>query len=259
MSQQLQARGHTVDLLVALDCAPFNTGGESSRWNPLYHWKLLCNFPRWLADSIGSDLTWKTDFSWIRNKLVAVVKKTVAALWREEDLAKYEVQGWLKSSDYSQRQLQFSQSLFSALHRYFPKAYKGRVVVYQSKTQPLYHLFEVDRCWRKLAPQVEIVPVKGTHVSLIDQFHVDPIAQHLAQRLSYSPILRRAPVCRAPRMQFVESAVKEDETRYHALSVAAHELSQWIAEGPRPTESQSAACLWKAAVESVLHPPRDIG
>ena len=183
MAQQLEARGHTVGLLVALDCAPFNTGGESRRWNPLYYWKLLCNFPRWLADSLGSDLTWKTAFPWSRNKLVALVKKTVAGLRGEEDLAKYEVEGWLRSSEYSERQLQFSQSLFSALHRYIPKPYKGRVVVYQSKTQPLYHLLEVDRCWRKLAPQAEIVPVKGTHVSLIDQFHVDPIAQHLAQRL----------------------------------------------------------------------------
>src|SRR5437879_508964 len=93
------------------------------------------------------------------------------------------VDGWLKGSDYSLRQLQFSQSLFSALHRYIPKPYGGRVVAYQSKTEPLYHLLEVDRCWRKLSPQVEIVQVKGTHVSLIDRFHVDPIAQHLAQRL----------------------------------------------------------------------------
>jgi hypothetical protein len=60
-------------------------------------------------------------------------------------------------------------------------------------------------------------------------------------------------------MPFVDSAVKEDEIRYHALSVAAHELSQWIAAGPRPKESGSAVCLWKAAVESVLHPPRNIG
>src|SRR5439155_18607317 len=77
-------------------------------------------------------------------------------------------------------------------------------------------------------------------------------------RLWHSPILRR-PGLSGARMQFVDSAVKEDEIRYHALSVAAHELSQWIAAGPRPIESGSAICLWKAAVESVLHPPRNIG
>ena len=62
-------------------------------------------------------------------------------------------------------------------------------------------------------------------------------------------------------MQFVNTAVKEDEVRYHTVAVAAHQLSQWIAAGPRPieSESRSAVCLWKAAVESLLHPPRDIG
>src|SRR5260221_2227061 len=78
-------------------------------------------------------------------------------------------------------------------------------------------------------------------------------------RLFHSPIPRRAAVRRAGTMQSVDSAVEEDEIRYHGLSVAAHELSQWIAAGPRPTESQSAVCLWKAAVESVSHPPTDIG
>src|SRR4030088_546650 len=72
-------------------------------------------------------------------------------------------------------------------------------------------------------------------------------------------LLRGRALKKAARTQFVDSTVKEDEIRYHALSVAAHELSQWIAAGPRPKEAGSAICLWKAAVESVSHPPKDIG
>src|SRR5438445_12521114 len=121
MAQQLQGLGHTVGLLVAIDCAPYNTGGEGSRWNPLYHWRLVCNFPRWLADNLGTKVMWKTTFPWLRNKLVAVVKKTVAAARGEQELTKYEVEGWPRRSDYSEPQLRFSQALCTVLHPYRPK------------------------------------------------------------------------------------------------------------------------------------------
>jgi hypothetical protein len=222
---------------------------------------LLCNFPRWTAENVGTNLTWKTVLPSLRRKLVAVAKKTLAGLKGEQDLARYEVEGWLGGSEYTERQLRFSQALFTAVHRYQPKPYDGRVVLYQSQTHPLLHVFEFGRCWRKLAPQVQIVRVNGTHLSLIDEFHVDRIAEDLAERFSDFSIHRRDSVNRSSKIHFPHSAVKEDEIRYLGLCVAAHEVSQWIAAGPRPTESDSpsAVCLWDAAVESVSHAPRNIG
>ncbi|HXF27576.1 MAG TPA: SDR family NAD(P)-dependent oxidoreductase, partial [Bryobacteraceae bacterium] len=52
MAHQLQIAGREVELLVALDGAPFNTNSGTSRWNPLYYWKLLRNLPLWVADDL---------------------------------------------------------------------------------------------------------------------------------------------------------------------------------------------------------------
>ncbi|HXF13598.1 MAG TPA: porin, partial [Terriglobales bacterium] len=52
MARQLQIADREVELLVALDGAPFNTNSGTSRWNPLYYWKLLRNLPLWVADDL---------------------------------------------------------------------------------------------------------------------------------------------------------------------------------------------------------------
>ena len=74
--------------------------------------------------------------------------------------------------------------LYEATVRYVAKPYTGRVLLYQSRTEPLYHLFEVDRVWRRLASDVTIVSVGGTHLSMIREPHVRRLAADLKQRLA---------------------------------------------------------------------------
>jgi thioesterase domain-containing protein len=75
------------------------------------------------------------------------------------------------------------QRLFTILESYRPSPYDGRVLLYQARTEPLYHLFEVDKIWRHLAKEVEVVSVSGTHISLIQPPHVEALATHLRRRL----------------------------------------------------------------------------
>jgi len=58
------------------------------------------------------------------------------------------------------------------------------VLLYQAKTQPLYHLLEVDRAWGRIARHLEVVKVRGTHVSLVREPYVRPIAAHLRHVLA---------------------------------------------------------------------------
>ncbi|MDN0196799.1 type I polyketide synthase [Streptomyces sp. S.PNR 29] len=75
--------------------------------------------------------------------------------------------------------------------RYVPRPYDGRVVLYRAQqAQPLttaldprYLRSEADLGWAPLCPSLEIVPVEGDHLSLIDPPHVTTIARHLARAL----------------------------------------------------------------------------
>jgi thioesterase domain-containing protein len=78
-------------------------------------------------------------------------------------------------------------ALFNALLAYMPKPYDGRVLLYKSRTQPLYHLLEVERSWSKIASSVDVVVVRGTHVSIVREPYINPIAQDLRKRLSPEP------------------------------------------------------------------------
>ncbi|MBZ9642033.1 SDR family NAD(P)-dependent oxidoreductase, partial [Streptomyces sp. PSKA30] len=75
--------------------------------------------------------------------------------------------------------------------RYVPRPYDGHVVLYRAQqTQPLttaldprYLRPEADLGWAPLCSSLEIVPVEGDHLSLIDPPHVATIARHLARAL----------------------------------------------------------------------------
>jgi phthiocerol/phenolphthiocerol synthesis type-I polyketide synthase D len=75
--------------------------------------------------------------------------------------------------------------------RYVPLPYDGHVVLYRAQKaqalttalDPRYLRSEADLGWAPLCPSLEIVPVEGDHLSLIDPPHVTTIAQHLTQAL----------------------------------------------------------------------------
>ena len=182
MAQQLEASGQHVALVVALDGAPFNIGAGTSLWNPLYYWKLLCNFPRWVVDDLMVDFSMQSAVSRVRAKLRSL--GTTAGAVRRQTVPFPQVEGFMNTADFSKDYVAFMNAVYAALHRYIPKAYAGRVLLYQAKTQPLYHMLEVDRAWGRIARHLEVVKVRGTHVSLVREPHVRPIAAHLRHVLS---------------------------------------------------------------------------
>jgi thioesterase domain-containing protein/acyl carrier protein len=186
MAQQLIASGRKVDLLIALDGAPFNTGSGTSVWNPVYHWKLLRNFPHWVADDLMLDFSFTAFVRRVRSKVVALSKTAVKSLLRGKK-AHAEVKGFLDMSYYSPNQAGFMNALYKALCAYVPKRFEGRVVLYKSRTQPLYHLLEVDRAWSSIAAQVDVIVVPGTHVSIMREPYICPVAEDLRERLSKLP------------------------------------------------------------------------
>ncbi|MGW0838712.1 SDR family NAD(P)-dependent oxidoreductase [Streptomyces sp. NPDC002787] len=71
--------------------------------------------------------------------------------------------------------------------RYRPRPYHGHVVLYRARQphklitalDPRYLRTDADLGWASFCPRLEVVPVEGDHLSLIDPPHVATIAQHL--------------------------------------------------------------------------------
>ncbi len=187
MARQLEARGRKVDLLISIDGAPLNTGAETSRWNPLYYYKLLRNLPLWIVDDLMDNFSLTTFFHRVGSRLRASAKGAWARLRGKPNSDIYEVEGFLDTRLYSEKRIQFMNALYGAFKRYVPKPYDGRVLVYESRTGPLTHIYEVGRAWRSLADHVEVVRMPGNHVSLIREPYVQIMAGDLKYRLASLP------------------------------------------------------------------------
>ncbi|MGW2635335.1 SDR family NAD(P)-dependent oxidoreductase [Streptomyces sp. NPDC001348] len=76
--------------------------------------------------------------------------------------------------------------------RYVPRPYGGPVVLYRAQQaqrlttalDPRYLRSETDLGWAPLCPRLDVVPVEGDHLSLIDPPHVTAIAHHLVRSLA---------------------------------------------------------------------------
>ena len=184
MAQQLQASGREVKLLVALEGTPGNTGVRASRWNPLYYGKLLRNFPYWVRDDLLVDFSFSASVRRVWKKFASAARKTIAKLRGKSEWRRYEVDGFLDTSAFSDHQAEFMRTLHIRLHQYVPKPYSGPVVLYVATTQPLYHLLDVEMPWRAVSANIDVVPVRGTHISLIYEPYVRALAQDLRERLA---------------------------------------------------------------------------
>lgn len=175
MAQQLRARGRETSLLVSIDGAPLHALGPSRRLSPRYFWKVLRNFPVWVADEFAPGFS--------ARGLVQRVKRRLGRIASPGKLTeKEQVRVYLGDGEFSNRAVELMESFYGAVMRYVPKPYDGRVLLFQA-TEPLYDLNEVDETWKKIAPRLEIVRVRGTHASVVNEPHVLPLAAHLRKRL----------------------------------------------------------------------------
>ncbi|GGY18167.1 type I polyketide synthase [Streptomyces djakartensis] len=79
--------------------------------------------------------------------------------------------------------------------RYVPRPHDGHVVLYRAQRpqqlttalDPRYLRQEADLGWAPLCRSLEIVPVEGDHLSLIDPPHVETIARHLVRAIGALP------------------------------------------------------------------------
>ncbi|MEU1275521.1 acyltransferase domain-containing protein [Streptomyces sp. NPDC005799] len=76
-----------------------------------------------------------------------------------------------------------------------PGSYAGRVILYRATERaphtvhaPAYERADDDLGWAELCPDLEVVPIPGHHLSLLDPPHAQTIADHLNRVLGQRPV-----------------------------------------------------------------------
>ena len=184
MARQLRSLGRDVPLLIALDGAPCNTGAGLRPWQPSYLLQLLINLPRWIRDDTEQD--WSPSGLWKRIRFKLAARFGIGPRARGgrgprnvETMDAGIVQGLLETKGWSADQTSFIHAMYKATIDYVPEPYDGRVIVYETRTQPLYHLRQVGAAWTRIATSAEIVRLEGNHSAITREPTIGIIARHL--------------------------------------------------------------------------------
>ena len=184
MARQLRDRGFDVPLLVSIDAAPANTGGGTPRSNPLYYLRLLGNLPGVLKMEVFGDFSWRKLAQRSERLRKRVIRRYSMKRSNPQMLVQYQIARFLGPAEYSESAKQFMAALYLTLQKYVPQRYDGKVLLYQTQGGSPFQLHEPDRKWKKIATDLEVVPVSGNHVTLMLGKHVEGLARHLNQRLA---------------------------------------------------------------------------
>jgi thioesterase domain-containing protein len=185
MARELRALGHEVGPLIAIDGVPENTGAVFHRWTRQYVLELLRNLRGWVvhADLVRNRTV--RSLMWSISNNASSIGKSVIGLKRGEKLGGgFSIGGIMDVSRYPPAQKSFVNRLFSALFAHVPGRYSGDVVVYEAKITRLLYLPQIGRTWTQFAPQSEIIPIVGTHISMMRKPYVSALAEDLRRRLA---------------------------------------------------------------------------
>src|SRR5579863_709617 len=183
MARQLQALGRPVSLLVILDGLLANVRGGIQVWDPRYYWRLLSNVPKWIANDLIEE----------RQNITRRARARLRAILRIADRqgkiipTGHEIDSFVDTSGWLAEQVSFARKLYAANEAYVPRSYDGAVIVYAAKTQPLFHLLQVEATWSRVCSAIETVRVEGTHLSFLRQPRVSAVANDLRSRLEALP------------------------------------------------------------------------
>jgi thioesterase domain-containing protein len=200
MTERLRALGREVGPLLVIDGVPENTGAAMSRWNPRYWYDIIRNVRGWLSH--GDLMRTRTLHSllWSISNNASALGKSAIGLKRGQKLGGgYAIDSIMDVSRYPPVHKSFVNRLFEALFAYTPKVYSGNVVVYEAAVKPLLYSPQIGRMWQSIAPQVEVLEVVGTHISMMHEPYVDALAADIGKRVSAFFLASTAPQKSASR------------------------------------------------------------
>ncbi|AXE90800.1 type I polyketide synthase [Streptomyces sp. Go-475] len=177
-ARQLRAAGRDVPLVVLIDSVrPLPRPGQSPADRIRTH---LEGFARHVADAYGVELGLPYDELATMDDDRARIDTVLGALREAADVPPAALE--------HQRASYLDLGIGEA-HR--PGGYDGPVVLYRAAEpaphtvrDPAYERDDEALGWDEVCPRLEVVPVSGHHLSLLDPPHVDELAAHLSRVLA---------------------------------------------------------------------------
>jgi len=178
IARQLSARGEEVALVALLDSAPSNAGYESMRWwQPSYAVRFARNLACWWEDFGRLPQADRRRF-FVR-KASAFARK--GAQWfSSKRKGLVDLDEVIDVSRFPEQDLKLWQAHLQALVEHHDQPYDGPVVLLRTRGQPLFSSLEEDFCWGKLAPQLRVKRIPGSHEEIFMPPHVQRLARELA-------------------------------------------------------------------------------
>ncbi len=186
MARQLEAQGESVAVLALLDCAASNGSYERFDWRrPAAYFEFTRNVTYWLDDFRQLEAAQRR--SLVVRKLRTLPRKLWSRISGTQAQTDFDLEEFIDVTHVSERETRLWNNHLSLLVRHISKPYGGHITLLRTRSHPLVCSFENDLGWGKLAANVTIKKVPGSHEGIFMEPHVRCLAQELEESLSPSP------------------------------------------------------------------------
>ena len=182
MAQQLRAKGEEIALVALLD-----SGVKSGRGRWAWLLSFLRNLPRnapsWLIGSLQLNRAqWET----LIKQKIRMTRANLRHAFGSSHQGSHQngvplrVQELGDLFQFSEQHRKVAQAQYSALRQYRLKPYSGQLTLFRARMQPFFSTHSQDKGWSPLAAGgVEIRVVPGNHLGMLQEPHVQVLAQQL--------------------------------------------------------------------------------
>ena len=200
MAQQLVSQGEKVALLALMNATPPNSIFERMQPTPFWlaqfarnSWHWLDHFFRWDAEDRRGFLERKARL-W---------KKRLLPRGETDRPGQIDAEDFVDLSDYSPQRRRLWDVHLRAAAEYKPGPYAGSITVVRTELYPFFCSFDPTFGWGELAHGgVSVKVVSGAHESILNEPHVQAVAEELNRCLNNGPSARIAVETPAtPRIQ----------------------------------------------------------
>ena len=185
MARQLKAKGCKIGLLALLESAPPPSVAMPNRWSVAFVGQALSNIRLLLEDY--SQRTPQEFFARLRRKTICLKKKAshLARALSQKRNGKTPAElldEIVDMSNYPQDYRHFAQVHFEALLKYRPQFYSGRVTLFRTHKPSLFR-WNMETLWSKVAADVNVKFIPGTHENFLEDPYVPVLAARLRECL----------------------------------------------------------------------------
>ena len=182
MARQLEAQGETVALLALLDCATSNCGYGKFNWHrPAFVLDFTRNVFHWLEDFF--QLKPEQRRSLALRKVRTLPRKLWSRISRRQSRLDFDLEEYIDVTHVSERETRLWKNHLGLLVRHVSKPYAGPITLFRTRSHPLVSSFENDFGWEKLAANVTVKNIPGSHEGIFMEPHVRSLAHELQQSL----------------------------------------------------------------------------